>query len=379
MKVEQIFLTSYDETQAEKLQNSKFEADLVFVFGYKKLIDESNLHVFLLQNYSNAIIIGCTTAGEIYDTNVLDDSVVITFIKFKSATVHGCYIKIKEKSDSFSAGEYLSAKLKQENLKHIFVLSEGLNINGSELVKGLNSRLPKKISLSGGLASDGERFEKTYVMFNDVFDTDIVAAVGFYGENIAVKSGCHGGWEPFGPERLVTRAIENVVYEFDSRPALELFKNYLGSYAKDLPAAGLLFPLSVKDKEVGTTAVRTILAVNEATNSLVFAGEIPEHSVVRLMKTNNEKLVAAAKTAIENSIYKNTSEQFEFALIVSCLGRKMVLKQQTEEEIEELKKSLKPDMVLSGFYAYGEIAPVKNTENAELQNQTLSVTLFSEN
>jgi len=379
LKIDQISLDSHDINPASKFKKFEFEPDLITAFGSKQTIDEIGLHSVLRESYPKALLIGCSSAGEICDTNVLDNTVVVAFIKFNSTVVQGSMIKISEKEDSFSAGEYLSAKLKKDNLIHLLILSEGLNINGSELVRGLLSRLTKKISVSGGLAADDNNFEKTYVMFNDVFDTNIIAAIGFYGDKLKVGCGCYGGWEPFGPERLVTRSVGNVVYEFDSRPALELYKNYLGKFADGLPATGLLFPLSIKDKDKGTSVVRTIVSVNEATNSLVFAGEIPEQSIVRLMKTNAEKLIDAAESAVKNSNHKTQSVPFEHAIVVSCIGRKLVLKQQIEAEIDNLRKTLGPATVISGFYSYGEISPVKYGENAELQNQTLSLTLLSEN
>jgi hypothetical protein len=379
LKIEQIFLNRHVENPGLKFLSYKFEPDLVFVFGVKEIIDELSIHSLLRETYPSALLIGCSSAGEILNTDVYDDSVIVTLLKFEDTVVKGEMIRINEKDDSFSAGKYISDKLKNENLKHLFVLSEGLNINGTELVKGLQSSLQKKVSLSGGLAADGNRFEQTYVMFNDSFDINIIAAVGFYSNKLKVGCGSFGGWEPFGPERLVTRSVGNVVYEFDSRPALELYKNYLGDHAKGLPATGLLFPLSIKDKDKGTSIVRSIVAVNESTNSLVFAGEVAEHSIARLMKTNSGKLIDGAGTAVNNCFVKKPEASFEFALVVSCFGRKLVLKQQIEEEIETLKKSLGSSTLISGFYSYGEIAPVKFCDNSELQNQTLSLTLLSEN
>ncbi len=379
MKIEQVFLTAYDNNLKDKLGNIDSNPGLIVVFGSKKIIDETNLHSSLREKYNSALLVGCTTAGEILDANVYEDSVIINFISFDDASVRGCYIRINERGDSYSAGEYLSRSIKKENLKHLFILSDGLNINGSGLVKGLTNHLPSKISLSGGLAGDGNSFKNTFVMFNDIFESNLIAAIGFYGDKLKVGCGSFAGWDPFGPERLVTRSEGNVLYELDSKPALDLYKTYLGKLADGLPSSGLLFPLNVRDKEKGTTTVRTILSVNEATNSLVFTGDIPERSLVRLMKANVSKLIEAATRAFKNSLEKNSSASFELALVISCFGRKLVLRQQVEEEIETVRELLGANTALSGFYSYGEIAPGKYGEKAELQNQTFSITLFSEN
>ena len=185
------------------------------------------------------------------------------------------------------------------------------------------------------------------------------------------------GWDPFGPDRLVTKSEEKELFELDNEPALKLYKNYLGSYASKLPSSGLLFPLSIRDGLDETERqVRTIVGIDEEKQSLTFVGHIPIGSYARLMKSNNHQLIEGASNAAKNSIIDNTSPSL--AIVFSCVGRKLILKQRVEEEIEALIDVYGANTTLSGFYSYGEIAPHNNTTRAALHNQTICITTISE-
>ncbi|RJQ51925.1 MAG: hypothetical protein C4530_19405, partial [Desulfobacteraceae bacterium] len=187
-----------------------------------------------------------------------------------------------------------------------------------------------------------------------------------------------GGWDPFGPERLVTRSKGNVLYELDGQSALELYKRYLGEHAKELPASGLLFPLNMRTAESDSGVVRTILAVDEADQSMTFAGDVPEGAHVRLMKANFDHLVDGAIGAAQTSYEAIGSRSPELAILISCVGRKFILKQRVEEEVEGVQEVLGADTVLTGFYSYGEICPSAPRANCELHNQTMTITTFAE-
>ena len=189
--------------------------------------------------------------------------------------------------------------------------------------------------------------------------------------------GSLGGWDAFGPERLVTRSAANILYELDGQPALALYKKYLGEHAKDLPASGLLFPLSLKNA-AGESVVRTILGVNEAEHSLTFAGDLPQGGHVRLMKANFDRLIDGAVGAAQTSYEAMGKTSPELALLISCVGRKLVLKQRIEEEVEGVQDILGQEAVLAGFYSYGEISPFNPSAACELHNQTMTITTLSE-
>ena len=237
--------------------------------------------------------------------------------------------------------------------------------------------MPESVKVTGGMAGDGSRFEETLVIWNDLVASGLIAAIGLYGDRIKIGYGSLGGWTTFGPKRMVTKSQGNVLYELDGVSALDIYKKYLGEYASGLPATGLLFPLSLYNEIGDRSVVRTILAVDETEKNLTFAGDIPENSIVQMMQFNFDRLVDGAITAAQNSLV-NISASPDLAILISCVGRKMVLKQRIEEEVEGVQEVVGLSTMLAGFYSYGEIAPTAFGDYSELHNQTMTITTFSE-
>ncbi|MCX6252351.1 MAG: FIST C-terminal domain-containing protein [Bacteroidetes bacterium] len=354
-------------------------AQLVFLFGNKELLKKQQHIDYVHANYPVAQIVGCSTAGEICQEEVFNGNIICTAVWFEKTTVSIAKEHISSMEDSFSIGEKLARQLAEENLVHVLILSEGLNINGSELTKGLNNLFNNRIPVTGGLAGDDANFAETVIVHNHAGEKNLILAVGFYGEHLQVGYGSMGGWDSFGVDRMVTRSNRNILYELDGHPALELYKRYLGDHAADLPASALLFPLSLRLKNSETALVRTVLSVNEADGSMVFAGDIPEGEYVRLMKANFERLIEGANEAAEMSKISLRNSSPDLAILISCVGRKLVLKQRVEEELESVREVIGNHATMTGFYSYGEICPIKPFENhCELHNQTMTITVFKE-
>jgi hypothetical protein len=272
-----------------------------------------------------------------------------------------------------TAAANLINELTATDLQHAFALSDGLSVNGSDFASGLNLA---GIPVTGGLAGDGTRFASTWVMADGPATQNRIAVIGFYGA-IEVKSGCAAGWREFGAERLVSRSSGNIVYEIDQQPALEIYAKYLGNMAADLPSSGLRFPLSIRANEKEKAVIRTLLAVDPIGQSLTFAGDVPQGHYCQLMKTDLDVLIDASGEAA--TVAKSDADgRQSLCLVVSCVGRRLVLGQLTEEELDILQAILGPDAAISGFYSYGELAPFSNIAKCELHNQTMTVTTLSE-
>jgi len=355
-----------------------FKPDIFFLFisplfpNTKEFIAKLNL------KFPDALSIGCSTAGEILGNEVLDNSIVLTAVKFEKTKLKLVDVNLENHGmDSYKTGQKISDALKAEDLRHIFVLSDGLEVNGAELVSGLHNDLEKSVSITGGLAGDGADFGNTFIVHNDKIASKKVVALGLYGKDLKVGFASKGGWDSFGIERLVTKSKKNVLFELDGEPALDLYKSYLGDKAKDLPGSGLLFPLSMRDKNEGIPVVRTILGVNEDDKSLTFAGNIPEGAYVRLMKANVDRIInGAEESAI--TCRKSMEDEQQLAFLISCVGRRLVLKQLVEEEVEAVNDQLGNNIYSTGFYSYGEIAPFDKFSPCELHNQTMTITTLAE-
>ncbi len=349
--------------------------DLVLVFGAVGLIPVPERFQEVRTMYPEARIVMASTAGEILGTTVEEGSLSLTAIKFDTTTLRTAVSEIANADESYRVSGALAEKLVGDQLTHVMVFSDGLHVNGTDLVKGMTEKLPKNVAVTGGLVGGGNEFQHTYVGLDAVPTENQVVAIGFYGAQLKVSYGAMGGWDPFGPSRVITKAEKNVLFELDHQPALALYKQYLGEKAGGLPGSGLLFPLSLELE--GREVVRTILAVNEADQSITFAGDMPEGVSAQLMKANFDRLVGGAADAAEMVAAGKSAA--ELAILISCVGRKLVLKDRTEEEVEAVQTALGLKVVLAGFYSYGEISPATPTENqCQLHNQTMTITTFSE-
>lgn len=374
MNVKQLTLTLNNWDQ--KLKTIDFDVNLFLLFVSPEFNYTKQVLSNISKSFPNATVIGCSTAGEISDVVVNDKSISLTVIQFEKTEIKKVTYLLDNIECSNKAGVEIANALNKKDLQHVLVLSDGLNVNGADFVNSLRSNLPK-VGITGGLAADGTSFNKTFVINdNEIVDKTIVA-IGFYGDSLKVGYSSKGGWDSFGIERLVTKSKKNVLYELDGKPALKLYKSFLGEQANNLPSSGLLFPLSLRINENTTPVVRTILGVNENEQSLTFAGNIPENSYVRLMKANIDRLISGAEdSAISaNKAMQTTSE---LAILISCVGRRLVLKQLVEEEIEVVREVIGESPIITGFYSYGEIAPFDAFKPCELHNQTMTITTFSE-
>lgn len=354
---------------------------LVLAFGARGLSDQAAPFDELRAAFPLAKLLGCSTSGAMAGTNVDDASISLVVARFEHTRLQLATTVVATPADSRAAGEQLASQLSGPGLRAVFLLSDGLNVNGTSLVSGLISQLPPGVTITGGLAGDGSDFKHTWVISEGRPEQHRIAAVGLYGERLRVSSGCDGGWLDFGPQRRITRSEGNVLFELDGKPALDLYKEYLGSLAAGLPGSALLFPLSIRRPgSSGKPVVRTILAIDEQRRSLTFAGDVPEGFEARLMRTTDEGLIDSAAAAVSQacSTLPSVGSAPTLVVSVSCVGRRLVLGERTEEEVESISAGAPPGATHVGFYSYGEIAPGLDGGASELHNQTMTVTVFAE-
>lgn len=351
---------------------------LVILFGPSHLLDTPGSIHTVLAAYAGAAAIGCSSSGEIFGTQVQDDSLVVGLLEFDSTTVRTASAHVTNPDHSFDAAQALARQLIDPALRGVLVLSDGLGVNGSELIRGLNAVLPAQVVVSGGLAGDGDRFKRTWVLHEGQPASGHVTAVGFYGSAIRLTHGSKGGWDLFGPERLITRSHGNVLYELNQKPALQLYKDYLGDLASGLPGTALHFPLAIRHtQQDAKRLVRTILAVDERAQSLTFAGDMPEGAYAQFMRANFDRLIQGASDAATVAAIPGTDASPTLSIAISCVGRRLVLGERTEEEVEAVFDMLPKGATQIGFYSYGEISPY-SSGHCDLHNQTMTLTTISE-
>ncbi len=379
MKLQQI---KVDENNNEIVlfttdQFNSLNANLVIAFGERLFLEKTAPYQKLMGLYPNANIVTCSTSGQISNNNLVQNNLVATAIAFEKTKIRTTEIDILLNPDIKLLGKKIKEDLLSDDLKSILVFSEGSFINGTELINELILQTRETVPIFGGLAGDEYNFEKTIVGLNSDASPGKIVAIGFYGDNIHFGFASEGGWSDFGPEREVTHSEKNILYKIGDRFALDLYKEYLGKYAEELPGSSLYFPLSMKENATSEPVVRTILSIDEEKKSMTFAGDIPIGSKIRLMKGNFDKLIDASYNAA-SLIHKNQSNNPELALLVSCVGRKIVLGDRIEEEIEVVREVFGDNMLICGFYSYGEISPTLNKVACELHNQTMTITTIYE-
>ena len=378
MRIEQSRWTASDGWWTPSPRVLGDAAQLVLLFSAGALLKQRTRYEEVAAAYPKAKIFGCSTAGEIQGAEVFDDTLAVTAVEFESSQVRLASVEIEAMDRSFAAGAELARKLDPCGLVHAFVLTDGLMVNGSEVVRGLTQGLPETVAITGGLSGDGSRFEETFVIAGEPARRNTIAIIGFYGRQLRVAYGCGGGWDSFGPERRITRAEGSVLYELDGKSALVLYKRYLGGLANDLPSSALQFPLSIRFEERDRALVRTVLAVDEQAQSMTFAGDLPVGSTARFMMANIDRLIDGAAGAASTALSSSRGTASELAILVSCVGRRLVLKQRIEEELEGARDILGDQAILTGFYSYGEISPFSPGSTCCLHNQTMAVTTISE-
>jgi hypothetical protein len=354
---------------------------LVLVFGAPQFAQDCEALTELRRAYPSSRILGCSSAGEIVGPRVQDASLSVAVARLEHSSLGVAEARVSRMEDSHAAGIALAQSLARADLRAILVLSDGVQVNGSELVRGINSCVPAGVVVTGGLAGDGTRFERTWVMGEGGPVSGRVCAVGLYGERLRIGHGSRGGWTSFGPERLVTRSKSNVLYELDGQPALDLYRTYLGDLAAELPASALLYPLAVRERRGDSKVlVRTILGLDEEAHSMTFAGDVPEGSYAQLMRANFERLVDGATEAAEETrrtARADTELPATLAIAISCVGRRMILGERVEDELEATLAALPKGARQVGFYSYGEISPYA-TGTCDLHNQTMTLTTIAE-
>lgn len=377
MKTEQRCWSRNKGWSCNKTSGALKDAQLVLLFGHTSCLKDKILFEEVRLSYPDAYIMGGSTAGEIFKARVYDDSLVATAIHFKNTTLKSTHFKIEDRKDSLSIGEALVRTLAHEELCHIFVLADGLSLNGTELVKGMAKNLPANVGVTGGLTADGGNFEETLVGVNQVPESKQVVALGFYGTRLKVHYSSVSGFKPFGAERKISRCENNILYELDGKPALELYKKYLGNHLHNLQTQCFYFPFYYQTTKMDKGIVRTILGIDEMTGSMTLAGGLEQGGTIRLMKTNIDSLVSGAEESARACLKAGDSSP-GLAILMSCVGRKIVMKQRVEEELEAIEGIFGALTTLTGFYSYGEIAPFENSTSPNLHNQTMSITTFSE-
>jgi hypothetical protein len=379
MQVKQQLLKSAQDATTSLASLAATKPQLVTVFGAATYFSDAGFIDTIKNTFPAATLIGCSTAGEISGAGVTDGTCTVTAVAFGATMLKPATTVLANMDDSQAAGERIGELLKAADLRAVIVFGPGVQINGSALVEGMASRVGAAVPITGGLAGDGGAFVRTFTLSSAGASDNGIVAIGLYGAGLSFAHGSFGGWEPFGPARKVTRCAGNVLFELDGEPALAVYKRYLGDHAKGLPASGLLFPFAMVGEDHDALGlIRTILGVDETTGSLTLAGAINPDGYLKLMHASTDGLVDGAEAAAAAAAQMHKCDGDSLAILVSCVGRKLVMGDRVDEEVEAVADVFGSKATLTGFYSYGEISPFTPGSSCQLHNQTMTITWLGE-
>ncbi len=376
MQAQQFFYTDKKWNFGELQDQTYSKSDsLILLFQDRIEYQESTqAHDLLSQKFPDLDIVFISTGGSITDDDQIVDSPYAVLLHLEKSRLVSSIYSFDDYEDETTLGEHIISATCHEELKYIMLFTVGNEHNIGSVLRGLDENLNKKISISGGIAADSTRFDQSLVGLNGTVNNHSIVSIAFYGQDLKVKTNYSGGWIPFGPSRTVTRSEDNVLYEIDGQPALDLYKKYLGEeHTAKLPESALYFPLQVDRDGKSEPIARTVLSIDEESKTMHFAGDIPQDVPVRLMRTTLEEIILAAG----NTLHDSPTEEVEVTLLISCIGRRLLLEQRIEEEIEEVRDHVPNDSFIFGYYSYGEIS-MNSIHKGEIYNQTMTITTFSE-
>ena len=323
----------------------------------KQILEQIN------KNLKDAICIGTSTDGEIFEKSVTTKKTVISISTFESTTLKLAY---STEDSSFKNGQNLAKELICEDSKLLIVFTDGHKTNGEEFLKGIEE-INNSVIIAGGMAGDNAKFQETFICANNQVFTSGAVAVSLNSKTLDVKNSYNFNWSEIGISHTIDEVKDNRVYKISGLKAIDFYKKYLGSYvSKALPATGIEFPLILK-KDNLPLARAVINKHNDG--SLSFAGNLQKGDKVKLGFGNIELIMNdSIKSLFKDS---NLSETQSF-FIYSCMARRRYMPNLISHEIEPFSKIAST----SGFFTYGEFFHSSNKN--KLLNQTLTIVALSE-
>ena len=358
--------------------------DMLWVFGAISY-DQQELLDGIAAAVPGVPVVGCSTDGEISSQGLSINSVVVMALASDTIRFHSAFVEHLS-NDSYGAGAQIGKAFQGIGSRYIQVFSDGLSGNADLIIQGIKAHMGDDVKIAGGTAGDGGEFKRTFQYHGNRILTNSIVAIAFQGR-FGLGTGTACGWFPVGIAKKVTRAVGNVVYELDGQPALQAYERFLGKHAERLPAVGVEYPLGLlgsdsEAEEKGYFLCRATMGVDRQAGAIIFAGDVPEGSLVKMTIGNDGDIIRAAKNAARSAMEKlrksDPALKPQAIFLYSCMARKIVLGTRTDEEILAVKEAIGMDVPVIGFYTYGEYAPIGECEHSCFHNETATLTVIGE-
>lgn len=349
-----------------------FSPTLAIIFASVCFEPEKINSVFSSKNIQ---VFGASSYGEIINNQIHKNSIVVLLLDIPKNYFSIYANKLTDNNAypiSYKAGEIGQSIF--ANPAYLVAYSS-FTVDGVSIVEGINNSHNEKTPLFGGMASNNLSEHKTFVFTNNEIYTEGLIFLIFDNDKIELNGIASSGWEAVGVARKITKANENVVYEIDNRPALDLFEEYYDLKRTNTPIGleiGTKYPLQVINKDK-TTVLRTVLLANKEEKSLVFGGRIEEGAMVKFSIQPTFEIINKTISEIVN-LY-STNKHADALIMFTCVGRQVAFGPIMEEEIEGVYDIWNSPM--AGLFTYGEIGNAPN-KSSDFHNETCSLVLLRE-
>ena len=351
---------------------------LVIVFAAYEYCDSLEPLAEICNYFPESKIIGCSSPVVFCDGSLLTGAIAVGIIRFEHTQLRLASASVNAFAESRTAGQQLGEQLTDPDLQGVLVLSDGVTTEATELVRGLQDRLPPDVTITGGLAS-GHTLEDTWMLCDGELQRFQACAVGLIGKRVELTRATGGGWRLIGAECQATRTTGRTLFELDGEPAHDVYQRQVGSEVGfGLREAPTRYPLTVRLPDLEMQIVRDVNRVDVVSGAIELAGDIPEGVIVQVMTTTADEILDGVDEAIERMRSKTILPQTEaLAVCVSCAGRRTVLLEKTKEEAALVYDGLGHGIHQIGMYAFGEISTTSSGP-PQVHNETLTMGLIRE-
>lgn len=358
-------------------------ADALVVFSSPRT-DLAALNAGVRAAAPSALLVGCTTAGEIGPHGRGQEGVVVGALRFPGHRLHAAVVH-EVSRDTRRGGARLAANAvggAQPVRGTLMLFADGLSCDGMALIDGLYDGPGPGVQVIGGFAGDDWQFQRTAQFCGGEVFYD--AAVALFLDGVELGLSAKHGFRATGEPRLATRVDGKRLLEVDDEPAIRTYLDFFG-LPRDTTDLALLeqrgltpgsFPLGIPKLDT-EYMVRCFLHV-EPDGAVIFNSRIPEHAIVRIMTGTRESLLEASRAAAVEARQMLAGRALAGALVVNCCSRERCLGSDVATEVANIQAELGADVPMLGFYSYGEFGRYANTAGPPmLLNQTCIVGAFA--
>jgi hypothetical protein len=368
----QVFQAIYNDNKhwAPALSEGPDNVHLVFCTGDIELFEQQKPAI--RQQFPQAEIVGCSTVASINDDFIVEHSLVISTLSFEHGMVNtiGC----DQISDFLEQFPFWLKKL--DSLRAIILLTTDASRHNGSWMQEVADQLPVDVLLAGAVASNHEP-ELGALFYHKQLDESGVIAIALCGDGLTIEMGALGGWDSIGQEFEVTKTKGNVLYELNEKPALPVYRDALAEKGHDLFTDTIKFPLCVRPENNAFGYIRAITNIDTDNGSIEFGGPMIENTYARICKTNPNQLLDGAAGASTQLVQK-MKQLPEFVLVFSSVRRQQILGDKINQEVDIIREDVGEQATIAGFYTFGAIAPLFESRDYVLQNQTISVLAIHE-